>query len=425
MKINLIFKIFIYAVCCTMIFNPGRLLAQAKTETDAAVKRKILPDISLILDFGATYRNMKNEKYESLEIPEFTHSHGEEEEGEHSHEGMNAKRGFNFNYGELVMSAAVDPYFDLFAAFHLSEEGFEVEEGFINTRSLPGGVQMKAGKFLSSFGRANSQHAHFWAFNDRPIAYKAFFGDEGLLEKGAQIGWTLPTSFYLFIGGEILQGENEASFGYEGYSNDSAEVKTSKRPNVYTGFAKTSFDAGSLSVLFGASGAFGKARINHELEDDSGHAVYGDAMVLGGDIVMKYFFDSYRYLSLEGEYLYRSIEGDLYEAETGGTTVSDIEKKQSGYYAQLIARPFTVWRMGIRYESLINNSVKAGGVKSGAEKVLPKYSAMLEYNPTEFSRLRLQYNYDRSLFLEEKRKPVHEVALTFNMSIGAHGAHSF
>jgi hypothetical protein len=425
MKTNIIFKLFMCALFCTIILNPNILTAQAKSETDLIAKRKIIPDISLILDFGAAYRNLSQEKFESLEIPEFTHSHGEDEESGHSHEGMNAKRGFNFNYGELVMSAAVDPYFDLFAAFHLSEEGFEVEEGFINTRSLPGGVQMKAGKFLSSFGRANSQHAHFWAFNDRPLVHKAFFGDEGLLEKGAQIGWTLPTSFYLFIGGEILQGENEASFGYEGYSNDSAEVKTSKIPNVYTGFAKTSFDAGSLSVLLGASGAFGKARINHELEDDSGHAVYGDSMILGGDIVMKYFLDSYRYISLEGEYLYRSIEGDYYDAETGSTIKSDVEKKQSGYYAQLIVRPFMVWRMGVRYESLINNSVKTGGVKSDAEKILPKYSAMVEYNPTEFSRVRLQYNYDRSVFLEEKRKPVHEVALTFNMSIGAHGAHSF
>jgi hypothetical protein len=51
---------------------------------------------------------------------------------------------------------------------------------------------------------------------------------------------------------------------------------------------------------------------------------------------------------------------------------------------------------------------------------------MIEYNPTEFSRLRLQWNYDRSKYIHTiTHEPYTEVILQFNVAIGAHGAHSF
>ncbi len=51
---------------------------------------------------------------------------------------------------------------------------------------------------------------------------------------------------------------------------------------------------------------------------------------------------------------------------------------------------------------------------------------MLEYNPSEFSRLRLQYNHNSSLYNEEGEKNnKDEVVLQFNYAIGAHGAHTF
>jgi hypothetical protein len=55
---------------------------------------------------------------------------------------------------------------------------------------------------------------------------------------------------------------------------------------------------------------------------------------------------------------------------------------------------------------------------------------MVEYNPTEFSRIRLQYAQNGAFFKENDaggydRKRFDEVLLQFNMAIGAHGAHSF
>jgi hypothetical protein len=47
---------------------------------------------------------------------------------------------------------------------------------------------------------------------------------------------------------------------------------------------------------------------------------------------------------------------------------------------------------------------------------------MLEYNPTEFSRIRLQYNHDRS---DGTGTTNNEVMLQFILGIGAHAAHTF
>ncbi|MCK7491438.1 MAG: hypothetical protein MZW92_06800 [Comamonadaceae bacterium] len=49
-------------------------------------------------------------------------------------------------------------------------------------------------------------------------------------------------------------------------------------------------------------------------------------------------------------------------------------------------------------------------------------SGMLEYNPSEFSRIRLQYNYDRS---DRTGTTNNEVMLQVILGIGAHGAHAF
>ena len=91
--------------------------------------------------------------------------------------------------------------------------GWNWKRPFFTTRSLPWGFQLKGGKFRSSIGRLNVQHPHVWDFADAPLVNRAFFGSDGLVEVGAQMNWLAPTPFYLLLGAELLQGENEASFG--------------------------------------------------------------------------------------------------------------------------------------------------------------------------------------------------------------------
>ena len=382
-----------------------------------------LPDISFIVDTSLVFRNKDDQLYKKLEIPGLYHRHTHEG---HAHGELNEKRGFNLNYGELYLYAPVDPYFDLYATIPFSEEGSEIEEAYAVTRGLPFGFQFKVGKFRSSFGRLNAQHPHVWDFANQPLVYKVFLGDDGLKEKGVQINWLAPTPFYLLFGAEVLQGENEQSFGTEGFEKGGISVGDARKPNLYVGFVKTSFDVGNLSVLTGLSFATGKSRINH-LDDKNPHAFAGKTKLYGFDLTARYSIDSYRYVSFQGEYLYRDQKGTRYDYDNQGNleALRYLSKKQGGFYAQLVWRFAPRWRAGIQYNLINKNDVKVNGVKRELSSHLPAYYAMLEYNPTEFSRIRLQVGQNKAFFYGGQRKTVNEVILQFNFAIGAHGAHPF
>ncbi len=258
-----------------------------------------LLNLSLIVDTSFVARNKNDQEFKRLEIPGLFHRH---EGNGHGHGALNEKRGFNLNYAELYLYAPVDPYFDLYATIPFSEDGVEVEEAYAVTRGLPFGFQFKVGKFRSSFGRLNAQHPHAWDFANQPLVYRVFLGDDGLVEKGVQLNWLAPTPFYLLFGVEVLQGENEQSFGTEGFKVGDVKVGDTKKPNLYLGFVKTSFDVGNLSVLTGLSFATGHSRVHHR-EKDHQHAFAGKTKLYGFDLTAKYMIDSYRYISFQGEYL--------------------------------------------------------------------------------------------------------------------------
>jgi hypothetical protein len=383
---------------------------------------KFIPDISFILDGSYLTRNVNDETFAKLTVPELIPP------------GITSpNRGFNLNYGELSLYAQVDPYFDLTATIPFSENGVQLEEAFFRTTSLPWGLQLKGGKFRSSFGRLNVQHEHVWDFADAPLVNRAFFGEDGLMEKGVQINWLAPTPFYLLLGGEILQGENSASFGTGAiswqkncytFSQDSPQ-----QPNLFVSYLKSSVDLGSLSLLGGLSYAQGQTRQNLSNEPIPQMA-YGDTIIYGLDLTAKYFLDSYRYVSWQTEYMYRHMNlnaaTDLASDNTNQPlSILVKELKQSGFYSQLVYRFAQRWRIGARYDWFNQNDVYINGLKQGLPGNLDRISAMLEFKPSEFSTLRLQFNQDNSLFNGINREPVNSVFLQFNMAIGAHGAHAY
>ncbi len=378
---------------------------------------KFVPDISLVLDCSYLQRNLPDEEFSSLFRPGFPGEHG------HSHR----TEGFNLNYVEISFASIVDPYFELFAICHLSPEHVELEEAYGLTRKLPGGFQIKAGRFLSGFGRINELHTHYWDFADRPLVHEAFFGDEGLNEIGARLTWVAPSATYLLFGGEALMGDNEASFGRTGFDLPGGIVNAVRGPGLFVGFIESSVDLGDASMLARVSGAHGKTRHDDDFTagEPGGHALTGTSTILGAALTVKHSFDAVRYFSFQSEYLWRNMEGTLYslvaadELHQAGTT-----RRQAGLYAQAVAKLGLRVRCGIRYDAIWNNQVEEE-FPAG----IPRYSAMVEYNPTEFSRVRLQYNYDLSLYNDTSallnRTAVHEVTLQVNLAIGAHGAHSF
>jgi hypothetical protein len=383
-----------------------------------------VPDISLILDCSYLHRNIADEEYGGLFLPGFVPSG--DEGGSHE--------GFNLNYAEMSLSSVVDPYFELFAILHLSEEHVHLEEAYWLTKRLPAGFQLKAGKFLSSFGRINEQHEHYWDFADRPLVHRAMFGEEGLNEVGARVTWVAPTDFYLMLGGEVLMGANEGSFGRTGFSlpQDGIDVRGIRGPGLLTGYLKTSVDIHDASVLLGVSGARGQARSDEGFSSGvaGGEALSGTTTVLGSELTVKYTLDAIRYVSFQSEYLWRHADGTSYSLNlTQQMSQAALEKRQSGFYAQAVMKFSLRMRAGVRFDLLGENEVVQAGHREDLPANLTRISGMIEFNPTEFSRIRLQYAHDNSMFSgaapQLDRRAVDEVTLQVNLAIGAHGAHSF
>jgi len=95
--------------------------------------------------------------------------------------------------------------------------GFDIEEGFVEWVSLPGGFGVKFGKFFQRFGTVNRWHAHALPFQSRSLPHIAILGEESLAQTGVSVSWLAP-----FGGGgagtyeatvEVTRSENETLFG--------------------------------------------------------------------------------------------------------------------------------------------------------------------------------------------------------------------
>lgn len=414
-----------------------------------------MPDISLIVDTSYTHQSFDEEQHtEHLELPGLVHGGGHDHGG-HAHAPLTGNDGFNLNYAELTIGASVDKYFDLKGVFHLTEDDFEIEEAFATTRSLPYHLQLKLGKFKSDFGYLNNKHHHNYNFSEMPLIYSALLGDHGLTEQGFQVQYVLPTSQYVMVGLEALKGENERTFGYkgftigaeghdheeeghgeheeegheeEGHGESLTSIDDGDFPGIFVAYLKTSFDIGDGTLLAGVSMAKGDARINHTGEEEDAHAFIGKNTLYGIDMTYKYYFAADHAITWQSEYLYREMDGTRHtkNAMSGEWKTMDFKKEQGGVYSEFIYQYDKNWRAGLRYSAINQNDVIANSKNRNKPEDMYAVSAMLEYNPTEFSRIRLQYNHDSSLYDEEGHKNnKNEIVLQFNYAIGAHGAHAF
>ena len=424
------FKKTFISVLFVLFLWQGWLLRSQSKEGSAFDQSKYVPDIALILDVSGVARDIADQQYYSLTIPGFSYPFLNQP----SSSSLNAHRGINFNYGEMSLYSVVDPYFDLFAVIDLSSDGAGLEEAYFTTRKLPYGFQVKAGKFLASFGRVNEQHEHYWDFANRPLIATALFGEDGLNEIGAQVTWVAPTSFYLMFGAEVLNGANEQSFGTTGFSDPRSNIAINavQGPNLFVGFIRSSFDIEDASILFGISNAMGRTRTDQGFSStgETGEAINANTDIIGGDLTVKYSLDAIRYLSFQSEYMYRVMNGtDYFRDSSSAVSLLSLDKHHSGFYTQVIAKLDLLWRIGVRYDLLMQNDVSLGGVDQPIPSNLPRYSAMIEYSPTEFSRLRLQFDRDESRYVQISggwsQQPYTQIILQANFTIGAHGAHAF
>ena len=122
--------------------------SQPVATPSAASPNAFNPAIALIL--GWTYANLSQDP-NKYRIQGFMP--GGEEIGP-------GKRSFNLGESELTFSANIDPQFAGQMTFSVTpDNSVSVEEAFFQSKGLSNGIGLKGGRFLSSIGYLNSQHA--------------------------------------------------------------------------------------------------------------------------------------------------------------------------------------------------------------------------------------------------------------------------
>lgn len=321
--------------------------------------------------------------------------------------------GFALGEAEINLKANVDSrYFgNLTFALH-DEDGaveVELEEAWLQTTGLPAGISLTGGRFFSAAGYLNKFHRHADDFADRPLPYQAFFGGQYLVD-GVRASWIAPTSLLFEVGSELNWGG-----GFP--ASDNAQ----RSPGAHTLFAKLGGDVGisnswQLGISWVSADVVERGAGHHDDEVEP-QTFTGDSDLATADFVWKWAPSGNtirQNVKLQGEYFSRSESGVFDGLQYDGD--------QTGWYLQGVWQFAPRWRFGLRHDVVDadNGPLLVGSELEDPGRSSSRDSLMLDWSPSEFSRLRLQYTNDRVLPETDQ-----QWLLQYIMSVGAHGAHQF
>lgn len=360
------------------------------------------PDISMILD--GRYAHFQNNP-EDYELPGF----------QLGDEAGLGEDGFNLGHSELSFSGNIDEKFYgvLTAALHShdGETHIELEEAYFESLGLGAGLSLKAGRFFSAIGYLNDQHEHAWDFADAPLIYQGLFANH-LTDDGVQISWIAPTDLFIQAGAEASRDD-----AYTLFANFGGDIGDSHSWQIGLSHWSSNIDARSSAAHDHGTGA---------VESPS---FTGDSQINAIDIVWKWAPNGNykdRNFKLQFEYFDRQEDGTVELLGSNPLETTSYDGSQSGWYLQSVYQFMPQWRVGLRYDRLDSDN------KGSDEEVLAeagldnegitpqRYSMMLDWSYTEYSRIRLQYNRDESYEQADD-----QIFVQYTMSLGSHGAHTF
>lgn len=313
--------------------------------------------------------------------------------------------GLSLGESEIAMSANVDDKFygqlTLAVGSDDGNDEIGIEEAYIDSSALPGGLSIRAGRFFSNIGYLNNHHAHTDNFPDRPLAYQAFLGNQ-YGDDGVQLRWVAPTDLYLELGGEVLRGQNYPSGGA----------------------ADDGVGAVSLFAHFGGDVGFehswlaGISMLRSETEGGE-DGFSGDVDLYLADFTWKWAPDGNTKdggLQLRTEWFLDERDG-VYQDPEDPALDQAWKGKRRGAYVETIYRINRRWDTGYRYDRLWADH--SGPLASSFDP--SRHGVMLTWRNSEFSLLRLLLSRDQ--VNPDDTDDV--LLLQYQATFGAHGAHKF
>lgn len=343
------------------------------------------------------------------------------------------QRGFTIENLETTFEGKVDPYFRGQANIVLQidpqgETTIEAEEAYLETMSLPLNLQVKAGQFFTEFGRLNPTHPHTWDFVDQPLVIGRFFGEDGLRNPGARISWLTPTPFYSELYFTVQNSHGGTAFSFR---NDHEGDVFFGRPNsqgrvrdigdmLFSGRYAASFDlTDAQTIVAGASGVIGPNGTGDDV----------DTEVFGVDLFWKWKpptqHAGFPFVSWQTEGIARRFEAATFG---GDSTIPALPREtiyDYGAYSQVAYGFKKGWVAGFRGDYVASQG-RARYEEILGERDLDRASRWrlspdITYYPSEFSKIRLQYNFDHRNGIGDD----HSIWLQAEFLLGTHAAHKF
>jgi hypothetical protein len=335
------------------------------------------------------------------------------------------KRGFSLGESELAVSANVDDkFFGNLIVSLTPDNTLSVEEAYGLYTAAPFGLAPKFGRFFSGLGYLNEQHQHAWDFVDAPLVYQAFFGGQYDVD-GLQVKWVAPTDEFLEFGGELGNGDN-----FPGNDRNKNGVG-SGIVYVHAGGDINASNSWRAGASYLQTRAQDRQYTQVDLAGNNAQLGFtGDSRIAGIDLVWKYAPYGNAQdtnFKLQGEYFWRRENGSLtydLDGSLGLTNTSSYTSRQSGWYLQSVYQFMPTWRVGARYDWLDPGHVDYGTNSQylATPSFNPeRWTAMIDWTPSEFSRLRFQY-------AQAKLRPGvtdNEFFVQYILTLGAHGAHKY
>ncbi len=352
---------------------PGKISGQAPGGSPKyggageAAAKVFNPDISVVGDFLAAAGNGANRSSPSFEMHE----------------------------SEVGFRAVVDPYAraDFFLSF--GSEGVELEEGYVTFTSLPGALQLRAGKMRAAFGQVNTMHNHVLSWTDRPLVTQNMVaGEEGISDAGLSLSRILPAPKNIFLEGtaQVFRGDVSGLF----HAARRSDVSAVGHLRAYRDISE------STNLDLGLSYARG-----HSPDAVGANQIYGLDATLRWKPLRR---SIYRSFLARGEFVWART---LAAPGTGSDVMIQPPEKPFGYYISGDYQLARRWYIGGRFDRS-DRFTNAQRKDTGG-------SLILTFRPSEFSLVRGQLR--RTHYGENLT--ANELLFQLQFAIGTHGAHIF
>jgi hypothetical protein len=293
------------------------------------------------------------------------------------------RTGLKIQEAEVQFTSSIDNW--LTGNIVLSIEGtagIEIEE-IITEALITRNLNLRAGKFFVPFGKHNQLHTHAYAFIDRPVVNQEIFGEEGLNEQGIGFSYLMPADWFSQLSFQILEGNNLLQFNGPAGSDFAYLIREN---NFWDLDDETTLELGGTYV-YGKNSLAGPSDFDNETH------------LAGMDLTLKW--------QPAGRENYKTF---IWQTEIMG---SFREQTQEGWYTQVQHQFAKEWWIQGRY-----SGYKIPNGPNQQDK--NQWSALLAWESSEFSAIRLQYNH-----LNQVTEDEDQVLLQLNFTLGSHPAHNY